>query len=94
MLVISINEFRPWFSTMPAYVYVSVILLNLPVQNQYLKAWQRTSQQELQAEDQAQYGTCSNKHLVLLFQVPENDGENTWIRYQYFTYSCFIVIPK
>lgn len=78
MLVISINEFRPWFSTMPAYVYVSVILLNLPVQNQYLKAWQRTSQQELQAEDQAQYGTCSN----------------TWIRYQYFTYSCFIVIPK
>lgn len=71
MLVISIDELRPGFSTMPAYDIHRMVTIHLNKRIQHLKTWKFTFQQELQVEGPAQCGTCSNKHSAHLFQGPE-----------------------
>jgi hypothetical protein len=71
MLVISIHELQPGFSTMPAYDVQRRVIIHLNTRIQHLKTWKVTFQQELQVEGPAQCGTCSNKNSAHLFQGPE-----------------------
>jgi hypothetical protein len=73
MLVISINELRPGFSTMPAYDTRGRVIIHIKKnKDPHLKARQFTFQQELQVEDQARFDTCLNKRSEHLFQAPKN----------------------
>jgi len=71
MLVVSIDELRPGFSTMPAYDIHGRVIIHLNKRIQHLKERKFTFQQELQVEGPAQCDTCSDKHSAHLFQGPE-----------------------